>query len=150
VRRLFTRPDDLRARWRTKSGRDEVVELLESRGIAFEEMAERAGMPDADPFDLLVHMAWNSPATSRRQRAQRLQRDHADFLASFSPEAREILEELLDKYADHGITQLDDLRVLEVEPFPRYGTVVEIARRFGGKEPLRNAVERLQELLYAA
>jgi type I restriction enzyme, R subunit len=150
VRRLFTRPDDLRSRWRTASGRDEVVELLHTRGVAFEEIAERTGLPEADPFDLLVHIAWNAPVTTRRQRAQRLRREHAGFLDTFAPEAREILDELLEKYASHGITQLDDLRVLEVEPFPRYGTVVEIAGRFGGPEPLREAVKELQELLYAA
>ncbi|MCL4291363.1 MAG: DEAD/DEAH box helicase family protein [Thermoleophilia bacterium] len=150
VRRLFPRPDDLRARWRTANGRDEVVELLQARGIAFEEIAERAGIPDADPFDLLVHVAWNAPVTSRRQRAQRLRREHADFLGSFTPEAREILEELVEKYADHGITQLDDLRVLEVPPLPEYGNPVEIAARFGGPEALREAVDELSELVYSA
>lgn len=150
VRRLFARPDDLRARWRTARGRDEILELLRSRGITFEEMAEQTGMPDADSFDLLVHVAWNAPATSRRQRAHRLRRDHAGFLGSFTPEAREILEELLEKYAEHGIAQLDDLHVLEVAPLSDYGNPVEIAARFGGRVALREAVNELSELVYSA
>src|SRR5439155_19948046 len=61
VRRLFADPGDLRARWRTQEGRDQVVQALADRGIAFEEMAERTGLPETDPFDLLVHVAWSGP-----------------------------------------------------------------------------------------
>jgi type I restriction enzyme R subunit len=150
VRRLFPDPDDLRVRWRTTKGRDQIVEQLSARGIVFEELARQAEMPDADPLDLLVHLAWNAPVQSRRQRAQRLRREQAAFLAEFAPEARDVLEALLDKYGEHGIQELGDLRVLEVPPLTELGTPVEIAKRFGGAKELRKAVERLEELLYAA
>jgi type I restriction enzyme R subunit len=150
VRHLFSEPDDLRARWRSAAGRDEVVEELAARGILFDELAQQANMPDADPLDLLVHLAWNAPVQSRRQRAQRLRHEQAAFLDGFAPKARKVLEALLDKYAEYGIEQLGDLRVLEVPPFPDFfGTPVEIARRFGGPEELHDAVEELEELLYA-
>lgn len=150
VRRLFTDPDDLRSRWRTLAERDAVIEELAGRGIVFEELAVQAGLPDADPLDLIVHLAWNAPVQSRRHRAQRLRREHAEFLDEFAPQAREILETLLEKYADQGLDQLGDLRVLEVPPFPEFGTPVEIAARFGGTKELHKAVEELQELLYVA
>ena len=67
----------------------------------------------------------------------------------FVPEARAILEELLEKYAEHGIGQLDDLRILEVPPLTDFGTPVEIAQRFGGADELRQAVQELEELLYS-
>lgn len=150
VRRLFPDALELRTRWRTHRGREEIVQMLEARGITFEELAEKSNLVEADPFDLLLHVAWNAPVLSRRDRASRLRKEHAAFLEEFAPEAREILDELLEKYADHGIDQLDDLHVLEVPPFAAYGSPVEIAKRFGGSESLRQAVERLQDLLYAA
>lgn len=150
VRRLFPDALELRTRWRTHQGREDIVQLLEARGISFEELAEKTGLVDADPFDLLLHIAWNAPVLSRRDRASRLRREQASFLDEFAPEARQILDELLEKYAHHGIDQLDDLHVLEVPPFSAYGSPVEIAKRFGGSESLRRAVERLQDLLYAA
>ena len=149
VRQLFAGPDDLRSRWRTSAGRDTLVEELSARGILFEELAQQAGMPDADPLDLLVHLAWNAPVQSRRQRAQRLRREHADFLEIFASEARAILEALLEKYAEHGVEQLGDLRVLEVPPLTDFGTPVEIAARFGGADGLHEAVEGLEARLYA-
>jgi type I restriction enzyme, R subunit len=149
VRRLFANPGDLRERWRDREGRRYVEELFAVRGISFEELAERLGHPEADPVDLLVFVAWNGPAVSRRDRANRLRREDAAFLEGFVPEARAILEELLEKYAEHGIGQLDDLRILEVPPLNEFGTPVEIAQRFGGADELRQAVERLEELLYS-
>jgi len=150
VRRLYPAAGDLRSRWRTADGRDEVLAALETRGITLPELAERMGLIEADPFDLLVHVAWNGPLTSRRERATRLTREHKEFFARFQPEAREILEQLLDKYANHGLDQLDDLHVLEVPPLSEYGTPVEIAGRFGGAHKLRQAVDQLEALLYAA
>jgi type I restriction enzyme R subunit len=61
VRRLYPHPDNLRTRWRTADGRDEIVDELARRGLSFHELAERSGLVEIDPFDLLVHVAWNSP-----------------------------------------------------------------------------------------
>jgi type I restriction enzyme, R subunit len=150
VRALYPDPRDLRAEWRAVDGRDRVRETLAVRGISFEELAERAGLPDADPFDLLVHLAWNTPVVTRRERAGRVRREHADFLDRFAADARQILDELLEKYAEFGVGELSDLRVLEVPPFPDRGTPTQIAALFGGAPNLREAVDELQELLYAA
>jgi type I restriction enzyme R subunit len=150
VRRLYPHASDLRAAWRTQPGRAEVVNALLSRGIDFDEAADRLGLGDLDPLDMLVHVAWNGEAITRRERARRLRSQHPRFLASFAPEARAVLDDLLDKYADHGISQLDDLRVLEVPPLDRYGSPVAIASRFGGSEKLRQAIAELEELLYTA
>jgi len=150
VRRLYPRADDLRARWRTVEGRDEIVQELARRGVNFRELAERSGLVDADPFDLLVHIAWNGPLATRRDRVNQLKREQRAFLERFAPEARAILDALLEKYAEHGIDQLDDLAVLEVPPLSSYGSPLEIAVRFGGPEQLRQAVENMGNLLYAA
>lgn len=149
VRRLFAGPAELRSAWSSEERRKEVMERLRDRGIAYEEIAERAEFPEADPFDVLVHAAWNAPLTTRRDRAQRVRREEKDFFNGFRPEAREILEVLLEKYAESGPGELT-LATLRVQPMRGLGTPVEIAARFGGSDQLRQAVDRLQELLYAA
>ena len=150
VRRLYASAGELRDAWRTRSGREAIVEALESRGVSLEEAAERLQLLDMDELDLLVHIAWNGPTVTRGQRVRELQTGHRDFFEKFVPEARIVLDELLDKYAEHGISQLDDLRILEVPPLDRHGSVVEIARRFGGSERLRTAISDLEDMLYAA
>ena len=99
---------------------------------------------------MLVHLAWNQPLATRTDRARRVRKEHADFFAAYQPAAREVLAQLLDKYAEHGIGQLDDLGVLEVPPLSSLGSPAEIAERFGSPEALHEAVEKLGDLLYAA
>ena len=150
VRRLYQSPRELRDAWRTKHGREEVATALAGRGVSLDEAAERLELRDMDALDLLVHVAWNGPMITRGQRVRRLRADNRSFLEDFVPEARAVLEDLLDKYAEHGISQLDDLRVLEVPPLDRYGSVVDIASRFGGSEKLRSAISGMEDMLYAA
>ncbi len=110
----------------------------------------RRGLPDANPFDLLCHLAYNAPLRTRRERAERLRKDRKDFFDQYSAEARAVLNELLEKYAEHGTGQFSMPDVLEVPPISQHGNVVEIASRFGGADKLMEAVSKLQELLYAA
>jgi type I restriction enzyme R subunit len=61
-----------------------------------------------------------------------------------------MLDELLDKYTEHGTAQFVIPDVLELPPINAHGNVLEIAERFGGVDRLRQAVLQMQTLLYAA
>jgi len=127
-----------------------IVERLEEKGIDLETLGEAVGKPEADPFDLLCHLAYNAPLRTRRERADRVKQDQDAFFERFAPEAREVLDALLEKYAEHGSAQFKLPDILEVSPFNEWGNVVEIASRFGGGKELRGAVTELQRLLYTA
>ena len=87
---------------------------------------------------------------TRRQRAEKLRREKKDFFDQFGDEARAILDELLNKYAEHGVDQFVIPDTLKVTPISNYGNVIEIANYFGGANQLKNAVNEMQNLLYAA
>jgi type I restriction enzyme R subunit len=150
VRSLCANPEELRARWADLEQRAEVIEALQDRGIDFQTLALQAGKPDADPFDLLCHLAFNGPLLTRRQRAERVKREESGFFGQFGPEAREILGELLEKYAEDGEMQFTLPDVLKVSPVSRHGNVNEIIGKFGGAEKLLSAVNQLQSFLYAS
>jgi len=123
---------------------------LRRRGISFENLATIANQPDADPLDLLCHLAFNAPLRTRRERAQSLRSEKKDFFDQFGPEARQILDELLDKYTDYGAAQFTLPDVLQVPPIATHGNVLTIAGFFGGEDRLMAAVRNLQQLLYTA
>jgi len=150
VRSLFPSANELRAKWANRFSRREVVDALAAHGIDADELAERTGLAAADAIDVLVHLAWNQPLATRVDRVRRVRKEHADFFAAFQPAAREVLDYLLDKYAEYGISQLEDPAVLQVQPFSNLGTPVEIARRFGSIAELRDAQAKLGELVYVA
>jgi hypothetical protein len=86
----------------------------------------------------------------RRQRADRMKKQQAAFFGYFAPEACEILNDLLEKYASDGELQFTLPDVLKVRPISDHGNVNEIIGKFGGADQLRNAVNQLQSPLYAA
>jgi type I restriction enzyme, R subunit len=150
VRSLCPSAPELRARWADADTRAELIQRLAERGIDFTELAEAAKQPDADPFDLLCHLAFNAPLRTRRERAQRLKERHQELFSRYGPEARQILDELLEKYAEHGDAQFVLPDVLKVPPLSGHGQVADIIRMFGGADQLRDAVAELQRSLYAA
>ncbi|MGD0090419.1 MAG: type I restriction-modification enzyme R subunit C-terminal domain-containing protein [Planctomycetota bacterium] len=85
-----------------------------------------------------------------KDKGERLRKEKKDFFDQFGPQARAILETLLEKYAEHGTAQFIIPDVLKVPPILEQGNVVEIVQLFGGAERLREAVNRLQTLLYVA
>lgn len=76
--------------------------------------------------------------------------DRRDFFDQYGTEARVLLKELLEKYADHGDAQFVLPDILFVPPISDLGTIREITATFGGADKLRKAVSDLQNLLYAA
>lgn len=149
VRRLVPDADHLQQMWPDDTRRQEITIELEKRGIALDELAQQTGRDDADPLDLLLHVAYNAPLLTRRERAEKMQQQKRNFFNTYEPAARDVLEQLLNKYADFGLQQLDDLgNVLKVDPFTKYGNVLEIANLFGGVNELRTAVSQMKTLLY--
>lgn len=150
VRTLYPTASMLREKWADLEQRAEIIAALEERGIDFESLAREADLPEADPFDLLCHLAFNAPLLTRKQRAEQLKRKKPDFFGQYGPDAKGILEELLEKYSEHGMAQFEMPEVLKVPPISEHGNVREIAGFFGGAERLKEAVDQLQVLLYAA
>lgn len=150
VRSMYPSAAELRAKWSSGAERAAIIDTLEAKGITFEELAEAAKQPDADPFDLLCHVAYSAPIRTRRERAEAARTDGKAFFDAFTDGARLVLDELLKKYVDYGTAQFQIPDALKVPPISEHGNVMEIAALFGGVHRLRSAVEELQRLLYAA
>lgn len=150
VRTLYPTREALQSAWANPDTRAEVLRELTERGISFEELATGSEQPDADPFDLLCHLAWNAPLLTRRQRAEAAKRQAQSLFDQHGDTAREILTLLLDRYVERGILQFNALsELMKVQPFDRYGSPSEIAiRHFGGVRGMKDAVSQLQTALY--
>jgi type I restriction enzyme R subunit len=149
IRRLNLTAEHLRKTWPLAEQRAEILNQLRSRGIDPDHLAHVTHQEDADALDLLLHVAYNAPLVTRRERAEKLRQKKSNFFNTFTPAAREILNSLLEKYADYGIGEFDQLpRVLQVSPFDTYGSPYEIYQLFGGAAKLLQAVDEMQRFLY--
>lgn len=150
VRTLYPTREALQSAWADPATRPQVLHELAQRGISFEELAVSSEQPDADPFDLLCHLAWNAPLLTRRQRAEAAKRQAPTLFEAYGDTAREILALLLDRYVERGILQFNTLsELMKGQSFQRYGSPSEIAtRHFGDVRGMKDAVSRLQTALY--
>lgn len=143
----FASMDDFLMKWSESEKKEVIIEELSNQGIFFEALADEVGK-DFDPFDLLCHVAWDMPPLTRKERAEQVKKQ--DYFTKYGDKARIVLEALLDKYADGGITQIEQTQVLTVSPFSDIGTPIEIIKEFGGIEQYNEAIQDLEKALYCA
>ena len=150
VRTFYPNASDLRRDWTSPERREEMIERLLQHGLDIETLGEALGKPDADPFDLLCNLAFQAPLRTRRERAHRVREEEAKFFRRYAPTAQEVLEVMLDKYAEYGNVRFRLPDILQIPPISDWGNVIEIADRFGGAESMKKAVIEMQRRLYAA
>lgn len=133
-------------KWNTLKRKSEIAEMLKEAGIDLAALKHDRNMDDVDDFDFICHIAYGKKTLTRRERAEQVKK--RDVFSKYGEQARLVLEALLDKYMDEGISELENLSVLKNDPFRRFGSPANIARLFGGKQGYLNAVNNLTQLIY--
>ncbi len=131
--------------WNSAERKQAIIEELEQEGVLLEPLADEVGR-DLDPFDLICHVAFDQPPLTRRERAENARK--RDVFTKYGQQARAVLEALLQKYQDEGVTSLDDPQILKISPFDTMGTPIELLKTFGGRPGFEQAVHELQSALY--
>jgi type I restriction enzyme R subunit len=95
---------------------------------------------------MICHIAFDKPALTRKERVNNVKK--RNYFEKYSTEAREVLDAILDKYAEEGIDSIEDINILKVRPFRSMGSPLEIIRKFGSKEKYLEAVKEVEERIY--
>lgn len=148
VQQEFASLNDFLRRWNKAERKEAIIAELKARGIFLEALADEIDR-DCDPFDLICHLVWDKPALTRRERAAKV-RKKTNVFDKYGEQAREVLNALLDKYADVGIVPIEETAILTTLPFTDMGTPIEIAEAFGGIDAYNQAVFELESALYSA
>ena len=131
--------------WNDAEKKKIIIQELENQGLIFEEVKEEI-KSDLDIFDLICHIAWDAPALTRKERAENVRK--RNYWTKYGEQARNVLNALLDKYAETGIENIEDMKVLTVEPLKDLGTPSEIVNIFGGKQNYLAALKELEDEIY--
>ena len=131
--------------WNHAERKAVLIEELERQGVFIDALAAEVGQ-DLDPFDLLLHVAYNQPPLTRRERASRVKK--RNIFAQYGAVARKVMDALIDKYADEGIVTIESNEVLKVQPFTDFGSPVELIKSFGGRPQYLSAIKTLERELY--
>ncbi|MDD2308017.1 MAG: DEAD/DEAH box helicase family protein [Desulfuromonadaceae bacterium] len=141
----FRTLDDFLARWNSAEKKKALIDQLAEHDVILENLQEEI-KKDLDLFDLICHIAWDRPALTRRERAEQVKK--RDYFTKYGDKARLVLQALLEKYAKDGIENIEEMKVLTIDPFKSIGTPAEIVNLFGGKEKYRTAVKELETEIY--
>lgn len=139
--------DNFLQTWNDAEKKRAIIEELESQGIIFEELKDEI-KNDLDIFDLICHIAWDAPALTRKERAENVRK--RNYWTKYGDKARNVLNAILDKYAETGIEAIEDMKVLTVPPITDIGTPKEIIDSFGGKPQYLQAIRELEAEIYRA
>jgi type I restriction enzyme R subunit len=145
VRKDYQSLEQFLRRWGKAEKKAAILDELKQHGVLLEPLAEEVGK-DFDAFDLICHVAFDQPPLTRKERANKVKK--RNYFTKYGEQARKVLEALLEKYADTGIENIEDIKILTIDPFSQMGAVPELVSAFGGKDKYLQAVQELESQLY--
>ena len=147
IRGEYASLDNFIRQWSREEKKEKIREMLLERGIDLELMKSEQDMIDVDDFDFICHVAFDKKPLTRKERANNVKKK--DFFSKYSGIAKEVLENLLDKYMNTGIYEIEKTEILKLDPFQKLGKPAKIAGYFGGKAGYIQAVKELEKAIYA-
>ncbi len=135
-------------KWKSSSKKEEIRDILLEIGIDLDVLKIDQNMTDVDDYDFICYVAYGQKPLTRAERANNVKK--RDFFSKYSGDARKVLEILLDKYMNQGISEVEDITVLSLADFAEFGKPSKIVKLFGGKEQYEQAVKELEDNIYRA
>jgi len=146
IKKQFTSLDDFTRKWNAAERKQTIIDELANQGVIWQALEEDISK-DIDPFDLICHVAFDQPPFTRQERANNVKK--RNYFTKYSEQAQTVLNALLDKYADAGVTEIESIHVLKVQPFDQMGKPMEIAKQaFGNRKGYDQAITDLESQLY--
>ena len=147
VKEQYHSLDEFLNKWNKADRKQVIIDELLEQGIVFDNF-KQAINKEMDIFDLICHTAFDQPPLSRTERANNVKK--RNYFTKYGDQAQKVLNALLDKYADEGIENIEDMKILQVNPFDEIGSPVEIVKMFGGKKNYLEALSELEHEIYKA
>jgi type I restriction enzyme R subunit len=147
IREKFASLDAFLKTWGNAERKKAVIDELAMHGVFFDVLRDEVGK-DLSPFDLVCHIAFDQPPLTRRERANNVRK--RNYFTKYGETARKVLDALLDKFANEGVDDIEDIAILKVRPINQHGTPVQIIQEFGGKDTYIKAVHDLEDELFKA
>lgn len=147
IRKRYATLNDFVKNWTEAERKKAIVDELKDYSVLVDAVREKnPALANADIFDVICHVAFDQPPVSRRDRANNVKK--RNYFAKYEGKAREVLEALLDKYADYGILNLEDSDILDTAPFNKIGKPQKIVKLFGGLDKFEQALKELENEIY--
>ncbi|MDO4971227.1 MAG: DEAD/DEAH box helicase family protein [Bacteroidales bacterium] len=147
IQRHFESLDNFIQKWSEADKKQAILDELKEYAILIDAVRDaNPALKDADIFDIICHVAYDQKPLTRRERANNVKK--RNYFGKYEGKAREVLEALLDKYAENGILDFEKAGILEIPPFNLIGKPTKIIKLFGGPAGFEQAIKELETEIY--
>jgi len=123
-----------------------LLESLSEKGYTYEQLKEFQKViraENADLYDVLTYVAYNSDILDRKHRAMMVK----DKLTNYTDKQQEFIDFVLGQYIDHGVSELDDAKLSDLLVL-KYHSIKDAKNELGDISTIRNTFIGFQQYLY--
>lgn len=143
----FPTADEFSRQWDAADKKTDIIQKIRERGIDLQTLMLEEHMDNFDEFDFIRYLAFGEIPRSRQTRANNA-KNHPNLL-SFTGTSLSVLNALLEKYVESGVSEIEKIEVLRLNPFIKFGSPAKIVSLFGGKSGYLNAIKQLEISIYS-
>ena len=145
LKRVYERYEDFEQEWYRADSKRDFLNYLYNEGVMIDALYDKAN-DNIDIFDILSNMAYGKEALSKEDRIDKVK--SSNFINDYNDSQKEVIDELLNTYKNQDIVELENIRILEIKNFNKFGGLVPIVNLFGGKEKYLNLISNIKKALY--
>lgn len=148
IKNKYATLDNFLQAWNSAEKKSAIIAEMEKAGIFMEELKANT-KKDLDPFDMLCHIAYDKPPLTKRERIENVIK--RNYFAKYGVKVQEVINALLEKYAETDIQNLETIDILKLEPVNKIGNPMYIINNiFNGRKNFENIIKELEFEIYAA
>ena len=146
LKRLYEKYEDFEQEWYRADSKKDFLDHLFGEGVMVDSLYEKAN-DNIDIFDILSNMAYGKKVIPKEERIEKAK--NSDFINKYNKEQKNVIDELLNTYKNKDVIELENIRVLEVKNFNKFGGLVPIIKLFGGKDKYLKVISNIKNALYS-
>ena len=145
LKRIYEKYEDFEQEWYKADSKKDFLNYLFNEGVMVDALYDKAN-DNIDIFDILSNMAYGEEVISKEDRIQKV--INSDFIKEYNDSQKDVINELLNTYKNKDVVELENIRILEVKNFNKFGGLVPIVNLFGGKDKYLKVVSNIKNALY--
>lgn len=148
IKKHYATLDAFRGAWAQADKKQAILDELAENNVLLDAVREEnPALQECDYFDIISHVAFDQKPLTRRERIEGVRK--RNYLAKYEGQARKVVEGLMEKYGEVGVTNIENPQILSLNPFAQIAKRPRIMKGiFKSPEEYNEAVRDLENELY--
>ena len=148
IKKHYPTLDAFRGAWAQADKKQAILDELAENNVLLDAVREEnPDLADCDYFDIICHVAFDQKPLTRKERIDGVKK--RNYLAKYEGQARKVVEGLMEKYGEVGVTNIENPQILSLNPFAQIAKRPRIMKGiFKSPEEYNEAVKDLENELY--